>query len=66
MLVKYSDAVEQIKDADILLFRRRGLISSAGRGIHSHAAMAAWWGQELMCLEMLQFREQCLQSVNLP
>lgn len=31
------------------------LISSAGRTIYTHAAMAAWWHGHLMCLEMVQF-----------
>ena len=38
----------------MLLFRRRGLISIAGRGSHSHAAKAAWWGDDLFCLEVMQ------------
>lgn len=57
MFAKYDDAIEQIQDADILLLQRRSVIASVGRGVHSHAAMAAWWGPELMCLEMLQFRD---------
>jgi len=44
-----------IQDGDLLLYRRRGLISTAGRGEHSHAAKAAWWGDELFCLEVLQW-----------
>ncbi|MEM6855421.1 MAG: hypothetical protein AAF593_13530 [Planctomycetota bacterium] len=42
---------DQIRDGDLLLFRRRGLISIAGRGVHSHAAKASWWDDELFCLE---------------
>ncbi|MEM6798819.1 MAG: hypothetical protein AAF589_04825 [Planctomycetota bacterium] len=45
----------QIHDADLLLFRRRGLIAIAGRGVHSHAAKAAWWGDDLMCLEVREW-----------
>jgi cytosine/adenosine deaminase-related metal-dependent hydrolase len=37
----WLDARGQIVGGDLLLFRRRGLISIAGRGIHSHAAKAA-------------------------
>lgn len=48
-------SIRTIKDADLFLFRRRGLISIAGRGVHSHAAKAAWWGDELMCVEMREF-----------
>ena len=40
-------ARNQVRDSDLLLFHRRGLISIAGRGDHSHAAKAAWWGDDL-------------------
>ena len=39
----------------MLLFRRRGLIAIAGRGEHSHAAKAAWWGDDLFCLEVREW-----------
>lgn len=45
----------EIRDSDLLLFRRRGLIAIAGRGVHSHAAKAAWWGYELFCLEVREW-----------
>ena len=48
-------ARREIRDADLLLFRRRGLIAIAGRGEHSHAGKAAWWGDELMCLEVREW-----------
>ncbi|HET6429207.1 MAG TPA: hypothetical protein VFJ30_12395 [Phycisphaerae bacterium] len=35
-----------IRRADLLLYRRRGAISIAGRGAHSHAAKASWAGRE--------------------
>jgi hypothetical protein len=59
--VPYRRARSQIRDADLLLFRRVGgpvhrLIAAGGRSQYVHAAMAAWWGKDLMCLEMLQFR----------
>jgi hypothetical protein len=54
-LVTFADARREIGDADLLLFRRRGVISIAGRGIHSHAAKAAWWGDELFCLEVREW-----------
>lgn len=54
-LVRLSEAAEQIRDSDLLLFQRRGLISIAGRGIHSHAAKAIWWGDSLMCVEVREF-----------
>ena len=50
-----TKARHQIADGDLLLFRRRGLISIAGRGTHSHAAKAAWWDDELFCLEVREW-----------
>jgi hypothetical protein len=54
-LVTLADARSHIADADLLLFRRRGLIAIAGRGEHSHAAKAAWWTGELFCLEVREW-----------
>jgi hypothetical protein len=53
--VTLADGRREIADADLLLFRRRGVIAIAGRGIHSHAAKAAWWGDELFCLEVREW-----------
>ena len=53
--VLYDDAREQIAEGDLLLFRRRGLISIAGRGVHSHAAKAAWWDGDLFCVEIREW-----------
>ena len=76
--VAYGEARRQIRDADLLLFRRRApsevefrvgagdrfrlgrlmgglasaLITVAGRGRHSHAAKAAWWNEDLFCVEI--------------
>jgi hypothetical protein len=50
-----DQARPQIADGDLLLFRRRGLIAIAGRGVHSHAAKAAWWGDDLFCLEVREW-----------
>jgi len=52
----YAEARSEIADGDLLLYRpRRGffsrLIMVAGRSRYSHAAMAAWWNDRLMCLE---------------
>ena len=55
MLVRYATVRHYIRDADLLLFRRRGPIAIAGRGEHCHAAKAAWWGSDLFCLEVLQW-----------
>lgn len=54
-LLSLSQASPHIEDGDLLLFRRRSLISIAGRGEHSHAAKAAWWGDDLMCLEVREW-----------
>ena len=53
--VSLTDALPRILDADLLLFRRRGLIAVAGRGVHSHAAKAAWWKDDLFCLEVREW-----------
>jgi hypothetical protein len=53
--VSLADARHQISDGDLLLFRRRSLISIAGRGTHSHAAKAAWWEDDLFCLEVREW-----------
>lgn len=50
-----DDCRFEIMHGDLLLFRRRGVISLLGRGIHSHAGKAAWWEDELMCLEVREF-----------
>lgn len=54
-VVHLGDVLPAIRDADLLLYRRRGPISIAGRGIHSHAAKAAWWDEQLFCLEVRGF-----------
>jgi hypothetical protein len=51
----FADAKNQISNGDLLLFRRRSLISIAGRGTHSHAAKAAWWDGDLFCLEVREW-----------
>ncbi len=54
--VNLKTAAKHIRDGDLLLFRRRGIIAAFGRSEYSHAAKAAWWGDELFCLEV---REWC-------
>ena len=54
-IVRYREARRQIADGDLLLYRRRSLISIAGRGRHSHAAKAAWWEGDLFCLEIREW-----------
>ncbi len=53
--VTLAEARATIRDGDLLLFRRRGLIAKAGRGVHSHAAKVAWWDDELFCLEVREW-----------
>ena len=57
--LRYANARRQIGDADLLLFRaglpHGRLIASAGRSRYAHAALAAWWGERLMCLETRQW-----------
>jgi hypothetical protein len=55
VFVPYAQARARRRDGDLLLFRRRGLISIAGRGDHSHAAKAAWWSEDLFCLEVREW-----------
>ena len=54
--VSYADVRREIRDADLLLFRGRDwltrAISVAGRSQYVHAAMAGWWKDRLMCVEM--------------
>ncbi len=54
-LVRYADVRHLLRDGDLLLFRKPGLIATLGRGIHSHAAKIAWWADDLFCLEVMQF-----------
>jgi hypothetical protein len=54
-LISLDRARGHILDGDLLLFRRRGMISIAGRGVHSHAAKASWWGEDLFCVEVREW-----------
>jgi len=60
ILVPYHEAKQYIKEADILLFRGEGLISwlikRYGSGVHSHAGMAHWDGNNLECVEFREFK----------
>ena len=59
-LVPYHEAINHVQEADVLLFRGRGLISwlikRYGSGVHSHAAMAHWDGDNIECVEFREFR----------
>ena len=52
----YADARDAIRDADLLLFAdgiaSTRLIAVAGRSQYVHAAIAGWWNDRLMCVEM--------------
>lgn len=50
-----TDAADDIQDGDLLLFRRKGLIATAGRGVHSHAGKAVWWDGDLYCVEVREW-----------
>ena len=54
--IRYADVRREIRDADVLLFRPRDwytrAIAVAGRSQYVHAAMAGWWNNRLMCVEM--------------
>jgi len=60
ILRQLSQAKPEIQDADLLLFRGKGIISrlirSFGRGKYSHAAKASWIKGELFCLEVREWR----------
>lgn len=73
--VTLKNARAELRDGDLLLFRRRGgywgrfslgsLIAIAGRGVHSHAAKLAWWGSEPFVCEVREWyggRAVTLQS----
>ncbi len=51
-LLPLEEAPRWVRDADLLLFRRSGLVARVGRGVHSHAAMAAWWDDQIFLLEV--------------
>ncbi len=59
-MMELPDRKRRIMDADLLLFRGKGAISRAiqcvGRSDASHASKASWWDDDLMCLELREFR----------
>ncbi len=54
----YSEVRDQIRDGDLLLYRAKQKLSNRliarGTRLLAHAAMAAWWGNVLMLVEMVQ------------
>lgn len=69
ILTPYSAARKKIRDGDLLLYRARGLIGRAatvaGRSQYGHAAMAGWWGDQLMNVEMTSGGGQAQSLSNL-
>ncbi len=55
-LLSITDSARELHNADVLLFRRRGVIAIAGRGEYSHAGMLAWWDSVPFVLEMRELR----------
>jgi hypothetical protein len=55
-MVRLDDAAPDICGGDLLLFRRWGPISIAGRGEHSHAGKADWPGDGYVrCVEVREW-----------
>jgi len=48
-------AKDLIRNNDLLLFRRRSLISVIGRGIHTHAAKLIMWNEDPFCVEVREW-----------
>jgi hypothetical protein len=58
--MSYSKALPLIQEADILLFRGKGimswLIQRYGSGVHSHVGIAHWDNENLQCVEFREFK----------
>ena len=59
-IIPYSEALPLIQEADILLFRGKGIISwlikRYGSGVHSHVGIALWDNGNLQCVEFREFK----------
>ena len=59
-IIPYSEALPLIQEADILLFRGKGIISwlikRYGSGVHSHVGIAHWDNENLQCVEFREFK----------
>ena len=59
-IIPYSEALPLIQEADILLFRGKGIISwlikRYGSGVHSHVGIAHWDNDNLQCVEFREFK----------
>lgn len=58
--ITLAEAIDDIRDGDLLLFRGRGLVARligvAGRSEYTHAARAVWWGSDLFCCEVRELK----------
>jgi hypothetical protein len=54
-LVRLAEVAHDLHNSDLLLFRRKGLIAAAGRGVHSHAGKVVWWGDTPYCVEVREW-----------
>ena len=59
-IIPYSEALPLIQEADILLFRGKGIISwlikRYGSGVHSHVGISHWDNGNLQCVEFREFK----------
>ena len=59
-IIPYSEALPLIQEADILLFRGKGIISwlikRYGSGVHSHVGIAHWDNGNLQCVAFREFK----------
>ena len=59
-IIPYSEAMPLTQEADILLFRGKGvmswLIKRYGSGVHSHVGIAHWDNENLQCVEFREFK----------
>ncbi len=60
ILIKYSDAVHYLEEADVLMFRPNTilgkLIAIYGGGLHSHTGLASWNGNLVECVEFREWK----------
>jgi len=59
-MISYSEALPLIQEADVLLFRGKGIISwliqRYGSGVHSHVGITHWDNGNLQCIEFREFK----------
>ena len=64
MTTEYSTIRKQIWIGDLLLFRRKSAISWASEGPYSHAALATWYGDTLLCVESREWHGARVVTVS--